>query len=256
MRSNRLREPGVIKLLHLTGLDHAGNRGVNQGLELRILAEHRGVGLFRDGLVQERVCSRGLGVRDLAGKQNIVHHVSNDAVLGEQLEGFGVILRGNHTGIDAFLAEILQQRDRGRAGGGRNVLVIQILEGLDAGILLHGSSNAHSKVRGAEVDELLALLRIRGGAALNVIGAVQEQRNAVAGGNRLPLDRQLAADLLFNSGGDVLADFVAVADRLALGVEVGERNGRVAVADREDAGILRLLQGAVERRGSEGGAGD
>jgi hypothetical protein len=90
---------------------------------------------------------------------------------------------------------------------------------------------------------LLTLDRVGRGAALDVDGAVGEERNARGGGDRPQLDLQLRHFL----GGldrvdDPHAEIHRVADRLLLVVEVRKRHRDVAMTDGEGARGSDLLQ--------------
>jgi hypothetical protein len=106
---------------------------------------------------------------------------------------------------------------------------------------------------------LLALDRIRRRAALHVDGSVLHQRNAVGRGDRLQVDLEIGQlEVGLDRIDDLHAQVHRIADGLLLVVEVGERDRRLTVTDRDGAGLLDLLQRAGEflRLGGQGDAGD
>ena len=94
---------------------------------------------------------------------------------------------------------------------------------------------------------LLALDVVGRRAALEVDRAVRHQRNAVADVTGLQVDLEVRhLELGLDRVDDLHADVHRVADDLLLVVVVRERDRRLAMADRDRAGVLDLLQRAGE----------
>ena len=164
-----------------------------------------------------------------------------------------MVLRHQVADLDAVvLFKLLEQGDGGRAGRDGDVLVVQILDGVDTGVLPHGGSDLNAEVVDAEAGFALTGLGVRRGAAFNVNRAVLDERNSVRARDGLILDRQVRhVEFLLHGLADGLADFEAVARGRAVSLQVGERNGSFAVAERHRAGVLD----ALERAGQFGGGG-
>ncbi len=94
-----------------------------------------------------------------------------------------------------------------------------------------------------KADLLLALGVVGGRTAFEVDGAVGDQRNAGRRRHRIELDLELVElELLLHGIDDLVADVHRVADRLLVVVEIGERNRQIAIAERDRAGFLDILQ--------------
>ncbi len=142
----------------------------------------------------------------------------------------------------------LEQALGGGAGGGHHVLALEVVEVLDVGGLLRQQAGADLEDADGEVDLLLALFVVGGGAALDVHGAVLHQRDAGLRGDQVIADLQLGeVEFLLHRLDHFQLQVVGVADRLArLGAEVGEGNRSVTVTEGDGAGFLDLLQRAGE----------
>ena len=155
---------------------------------------------------------------------------------------------------------LAQQLHRGRSGRRRDGLAVQVGDALDAGALLGRDAHFLDVHRRREGDVLLARRVVGGRAALEVDGAVLDQRDAVLRRHRLVLHFELGqAELLLDVGDDVRADVVVKAGVLAVAERERERARRLADAFGDDPGVLDLLQrvlgvrsaGDAERRGDE-----
>jgi hypothetical protein len=125
-------------------------------------------------------------------------------------------------------------------------LALQILDLSDARPLLGQDAVAGDEHGGEEIDLALTDQGVGRGGAVDVGGAVDEERDARRADDRDVLDVELVELQLLL---DALDDLQAEVDRVALrrAVRPNEREGwRVGiVADRDDAALLDLLARAL-----------
>ena len=123
----------------------------------------------------------------------------------------------------------------------------EILDLLDAGILLGHHAIGGDEGDQGKVDLLLTAQRIDGRSALDVDGAVCDQRHAVLDVDRHVFDLQVRqVELLLHRIGDLEAELDRVADNFLVVVDVGMRDGGFAVTDREGLGLAQLLDDGVD----------
>jgi hypothetical protein len=108
-----------------------------------------------------------------------------------------------------------------------------------------------------EGDLLLPLEIVGGRAAFEVDGAVRHQRDAGRRGDRVELDVELRKlELALHPLDDAPAEIHGVAHHLLLVVVVGERHRGLAVAERNRAGVLDLLERAGDLLCEHRGGGE
>ncbi|MCY1244087.1 hypothetical protein D9M72_571400 [compost metagenome] len=95
---------------------------------------------------------------------------------------------------------------------------------------------------------LLTLDVVGGGTALEVHGAVLHQRDTGLRSHQVVFDLEVwHVEVFFQGFDDFQLDVVGVADRFAGSIrDIGKRNGSVAMAQGDGAGLFDLLQGAGE----------
>jgi len=141
-------------------------------------------------------------------------------------------------------------------GGRHHGLAVPVGQALDARVGLHQEARAGVEVVDRKRHLLGAVAVVGGAAALQVDGAVLQQRDAVGRGHGLALYLQVgAAGRLLDLVDDALADVDAEARRLGLVVEVGKGDRRFAVGQRDAAAGLHLVQRRLRPAGRAGHAG-
>ena len=140
--------------------------------------------------------------------------------------------------VEHLLAGARLRHDRDLAG--------EILDLLDAGILLGHHAIGGDEGDQREVDLLLAAERIDGRSALDVDGSVRDQRHAVLDIDRNIFDLKVGQiELLLHRIGDLETELDRVADDFLVVVDVGMRDRGFAVANREGLGLAQLLDDGV-----------
>ena len=177
--------------------------------------------------------------------------------MGDELHRFRKVLRHQVAELELVIAFVGLREGHGcRAGGERNGLAVEVVNRLDAARLPDGCGDLNAEVAHREGSFLLTLQRIGGRAAFDIDGAVLDERDAVGRSDRLILDVKLReAEFLLDGIRNALADREGIACRLAVGVEVGERNRTFAVAERNGAGFLNFFERARKLSRAHGGAG-
>src|SRR5262249_24985415 len=135
----------------------------------------------------------------------------------------------------------------GGAGGRYDSLALEVVDRLQVRRLLR-----HEAVRGDEMGDgerhlLLALEIVGGRAALEVDGAVGYQRDTRGGGDWVELGFEVRKlEVFLHPIDDPRAEIHGIAHNLLLVVVIGERDRGLAVAERDRAGVLDLLERAGE----------
>ncbi len=143
-----------------------------------------------------------------------------------------------------------QLLDVGGAGGRDHRLALEVVDRVDLVRLLRHVAAGSEEVGVGEGNLLLALGIVGGRAAFEVDGAVGHQRDTGRRGHRVELDLELVElELLLHGIDDLVADVHGVADGLLVVVEIGERDRGIAVAERDRAGVLDVLQRAGQLLG-------
>ena len=98
---------------------------------------------------------------------------------------------------------------------------------------------------------LLAIEIVGGRSALEVYGGIGDQWNAGRGGDGVELELKLVDfQLLLDRVDDAVAQIRGVADDLLIVVVIGTRHRRLAIAERDRAGVLDLLERAGQLLGA------
>ncbi len=250
---NRRLEPLLVQRIGAAGGHQVGDHVVDDLLEGRVVLAHharvgfglqRGAGHDPVGLV--------LGLGALAVEQRLVHHEGDGAARLQRQERLAVVLGEDQVhlvGVLRLAVHFLQDAVFGGAGGGDHSLALQVREVLDAGVLLHQHQHAVDEDVVGERHLLLTFQVVGGGAALEVDGAVLQQRDPVLRGDRCELDLQAGqAERLLHPVDDQVGDLLRVAGDVAAAGLVRERDRRFAVADGDHARLLDLRQGVVRLR--------
>jgi hypothetical protein len=252
LRRNRLHEPLGVQLLELAALHHRAEGVVHQLLEGRVvLGQHAGIGLDLQRLAHHLVVGRRLRIGDEAEQQDVVHGKGHGAVAFHQQERVGVVLAEHDVHAQVLLAVVLAHDQRvGGAGGAGHGLLGQVGVVLDLRGLLHQQARAGIEVVDGEGHVLAARGVVGGGAALQVDRAVGDQRNAVLRGDGHQRDLQVGlVQLLLHRVDHGVGELHREPDRLVGAVQVAEGHGRLAVGERDLAGLGDLGQRVGRLRG-------
>ncbi len=159
-----------------------------------------------------------------------------------------MILGGND--VDAEIAGgigLVELLDVGRTRCRHHCFALEVVDRVQLAGFLRNEPAGREVVGVGEGDLLLTLDIIGGRAALEIDGAVRQQRNARRRGDRIELHFELVElQLLLHRIDDAITDVHGEADRLLVVVEIGKRNRRIAIADGDGAGFLDVLQRSGE----------
>ena len=138
----------------------------------------------------------------------------------------------------------------GGAGCRDDRLTLEAVDVGDARALLADIAARRQVVGRREGDLLLAIGIIGRRSALKIDGPIGDERNAGCRGHRIELNLQVRHfQFILDFVDDEHADILGVAHDLLFVVVVGERNGSIAVANRDLPGFLDLLERAGELLG-------
>ena len=159
-----------------------------------------------------------------------------------------MILRSKDVETEAFLSADLGnlldiRRSRRRYDG----FAFKIVDRLEISRLFGHEAVGGNEMRNGEGDLLLPIEIVCGGAALEIDGAVRDQRNTGGRGDWIELHLQLVElELGFDRIHDAIAEIHGIAHDLLLIVIVGEWHRGFAVTQGDGAGLLDLLERACE----------